>query len=66
MLHIPGFSSALPSDIPVTSSGFNLLGSPIGPSAFCEHSILKRVMKLKDVLERLSNLEDAQMETVQS
>ena len=67
LLHFPGFSSAvvnpLPSDIPVASSGFDLLGSPIGPSAFCERTILKRVMKLKDVLDRLSDLEDAQMET---
>jgi len=42
--------NTLPSDIPITSSGFCLLGSPIGSDCFHEASILDRVAKIQRVL----------------
>ena len=64
LLYIPDSSSSrtnpLPSEIPVSNSGFDLLGSPAGPRAFCEHSLHKRVLAMLDCLP---DLEDAQMET---
>ena len=53
----------LPPEIPTVTSGFDLLGSPIGPRFQCEASMLKRVKKVQSILERLPDLEDAQMET---
>ena len=53
----------LPTDIPITREGFILLGSPIGPSSFCEAAVGKRVAKLRESLARLPDLEDSQMET---
>ena len=35
------------SDIPVTSDGFTLLGSPVGPADFCLESALWRIQKVK-------------------
>ena len=49
--------------IPVANGGFALLGSPIGPSFHGESSVLKQVEKVQGVLDRLSDLEDSQMET---
>ena len=67
LLHVPSnaslSNSSLPPSIPVTNGGFDLLGSPIGPSSHCESSLLKRVEKIQSVLDRLSDLEDSQMET---
>ena len=67
LLYIPGNASSdhnpLPSDIPVNRVGFDLLGSPVGPPSFCEESMLKRVRKVQDVLDRLPDLQDSQMET---
>ena len=62
LLFIPndGDSSCnpLPSDIPTTSEGFILLGSPIGPPSFCEATMLKRVEKVMAAVSRLPDLED--------
>ena len=44
-------------------SSFDLLGSPIGPPSHCESTMAKRVNKIRGILERLPDLEDAQMET---
>jgi len=41
LLHSPSGApddNPLPADIPVSSCGFDLLGSPVGPPAFCEGS----------------------------
>ena len=42
--------NTLPSDTPITSSGFCLLGSPIGSDCFHEASFLDRVAKIQRVL----------------
>ena len=66
LLFIPGDASShnpLPPEIPTVTSGFDLLGSPIGPRSHCEASMLKMVKKVQSILERLPDLEDAQMET---
>ena len=39
------------------------LGCPIGPPAFCETAMLKRVGKVKEILSKLPDIEDSQMET---
>ena len=54
--------SSLPSDIPLSSSGFVLLGSPIGPPEFCCESISKRLDKVKESVKLLALLEDSQLE----
>ena len=38
---------SLPAEIPISSSGFCLLGSPIGPTAFCESIVMSRVEKIR-------------------
>ena len=53
----------LPADIPIVRGGFDLLGSPIGPSSYCEGTVLNRVKKVQEVLARLPDLQDSQMET---
>ncbi len=53
----------LPPEIPAVRSGFDLLGSPIGPRRHCEATMLKRVEKVQEILERLPDLQDTQMET---
>ena len=67
LLFIPGASDAssnpLPPEIPISRSGFPLLGCPLGPPSFCEETLLKRVEKVKLSLSHLSDLADAQMET---
>ena len=50
-------------NIPASSDGFTLLGSPIGPSAYSEAIVLKRVNKIEETLSRVSDLQDSQMET---
>ena len=52
----------LPSDIPISTEGFVLLGTPIGPPTYCEEIMLKRVRKLQDMLEHLADMQDSQME----
>ena len=56
-------NNPLPQDIPVTSSGFCLLGVPLGSSCFCESSALDRVGKIQSALRRLGDLEDSQLQT---
>ena len=51
------------SNIPVTTDGFTLLGSPLGSVEFCLESALRRIEKLRDSLHKLGDLEDSQMET---
>lgn len=67
LLHTPvGYdssSSPLPPDIPFTSGGFCLLGSPIGPPAFCEQVLQERVSKIRKSLEVLSDMGDSHMQT---
>ena len=55
--------NSLPSEIPSVRSGFDLLGSPIGLRSHCEASMLKRVEKVQEILKRLPDIQDAQMET---
>ena len=50
----------------LSQGGFDLLGSPIGPSSHCEATILNRVRKVQEVLARLPNLQDSQMDTIPS
>ena len=59
----PVVNNPLLVDIPVTTGGFELLGSPVGSAAHCEASVLKRVSKVQEILTRLSDLQDSQMET---
>ena len=40
-----------------------LLGSPVGPSPYCEAIVTKWVSKIREILSRLSDLEDLQIET---
>ena len=56
-------NNPLPQDIPVTSSGFCLLGVPLGSSCFCESSALDGVGKIQSALRRLGDLEDSQLQT---
>lgn len=53
----------LPPDIPSISERFVLLGSPIGPPSFCEEVLHSRIEKLKDAVNRLSDLEDSYLQT---
>ena len=66
LLYIPaddeGPVNPLPSEIPITGEGFVLLGSPIGPPSFNEAVVLNRVEKVKEILSKLQDLEDAQIE----
>ena len=55
--------NTLPSDIPITSSGFCLLGSPIGSDCFREAFILDRIAKMQRALGRLGDLENSQVQT---
>ncbi|CAI8046120.1 hypothetical protein GBAR_LOCUS25494, partial [Geodia barretti] len=65
-IHAPDNSSIthpILRGIPTSSDGFTLLGSPVGPTSFCEDIFSKRVSKLVDTLSKLADLEDSQMET---
>ena len=67
LLYIPPgddlVNNPLPQDIPITSSGFCLLGAPLGLRGFCESSALGRVAKIQSALGRLRDLEDSQLQT---
>ena len=52
----------LPVEIPITRSGFCLLGSPVGPPHFCESTVRKRVERIRSSVQQLHVLEDSQME----
>ena len=41
----------LPPEIPFVRSGFDLLGSPIGPHSHNEASMMKRVLKVQEILK---------------
>ena len=51
------------SGIPVTSDGFTVLGSPLGPAEYCLETVLGRIQKVKYSLHRLGDLEGSQVET---
>ena len=67
LLHIPEDADVshnpLPAEIPISRSGFHLLGSPVGPVPFCESTVMARVEKIRSFIDRLHDLEDSQMET---
>ena len=46
-------TNLLPPKIPKTTSGFTLLGSPIGPSSFVHSSLSNTISKLKPLLVML-------------
>ena len=50
-------------NIPTTSDGFTLLGSPIGTANVCESNLSIRVNKIREALSCLGDLQDSQMET---
>ena len=50
------------ANIPIVSGGFDLLGAPLGSTAYCEATFLKRVNKVQDILTKLCDLQDSQME----
>ena len=52
----------LPSEIPMSSGGFVLLGSPFGSSSFCTLVVLKRVAKIRDTLSALKSVQDSQIQ----
>ena len=54
--------SLLPSEIPMSSGGFVLLGSPFGSSSFCTSVVLKRVAKIRDTLPALKSVQDSQIQ----
>ena len=60
---LPEASCTLSPDIPSTSSGFCLLGAPIGLPGFCEDAITKRVDNIRALVGRLGDLNDPQMAT---
>ena len=68
LLFVPADASpsnhAVPPAVPICSDGFELLGSPIGPSSYCESSVLKRVNKIQEALINLRDLHDSQMEAI--
>ena len=68
LLFIPADASpsnhTVPPEVPIFSDGFELLGSPIGPSSYCESSVLKRVNKIQEALINLRDLHDSQMEAI--
>ena len=59
----PFHHNPLPQDIPISRTGFVLLGSPIGPPSFCEMMAMKRVQKIQDLLSKLPDLQDSHMES---
>ena len=54
LLHIPTDCTPdynpLPAEIPIARDGFDLLGSPVVPSSFCEATVLRWVRKVQDIL----------------
>ena len=66
LLFVPaGASMSLnspPSEIPIRREGFDLLGTPMGSVLTRNESVLKRVEKIRSILERVRDLQDSQME----
>ena len=54
--------SSLPSEIPIMREGFDLLGTPIVSVLTKNESVLKRVEKIRSILERVRDLQDSQLE----
>ena len=48
--------------IPTISGGFGLIGSPICPVDYCEAAFQQRIQKVHEVVSRLGDLQDSQME----
>ena len=67
LLHSPVITplpyNPLPLEVPIVSGGFTLLGSPIGPSVFGEEFVLRKANKVVEIVAKLRDLEDSQMET---
>ena len=67
LLYIPPgddpHQNKLPPDVPISSSGFCLLGVPLGSDTFREHIVLGRVEKIRRSLECLRVLGDSQLQT---
>ena len=56
-------NNMLPSDIPFSTTGFSLLGVPLGSDLFRELKVFDRVEKIRIALERLRDLVDSQVQT---
>ena len=55
--------SFLPQDVCRSSpDGFELLGCPVGLPRFCHETVMRRVRKIADALERLDAINDPQVE----
>ena len=66
LLYIPSgvsyTNSVLAPEIPVTPSGFTLLGCPIGPPSYCKEMLQARVNKVRESLAVLHDLGDLRVE----
>ncbi len=66
-LYVPGDAdnshNLLPPDIPITRSGFCLLGSPIGPAQFSDSIVEERGKKIESAVANLRDLEEFRMKT---
>ena len=56
-------NNLLPSNIPFSTTGFSLLGVPLGSHMFREQKVFDRVEKIRLALERLRVLADSQVQT---
>ena len=52
-------NNMLPSDIPFSTTGFSLLGVPLGSDLFREVKVFDRIEKIRIALERLRDLADS-------
>ena len=53
----------VPSDVKkLATTGFELLGSPIGDDAFCDNLVFSRVDKIRNLLSHLDIVKDPQVE----
>jgi hypothetical protein len=58
----PPPTEGVPKEIPRVQGGFHLLGSPIGPSDFCEATLAGRIDKIEGMLEKLKDLKNSHLE----
>ena len=54
--------NTIPAEVPISKSGFCLLGAPIATPKFCELTTMKRVKKISSTTSKLRDLEDSQMD----
>ena len=54
----------LPANFPIITEEFNLLGSPIGHPPTVIFSYSRRMREVEEILARLSDLEDSQIEAI--